>query len=149
MMKPNWWIGYDGFGTRMVSPGLVMAAARLARPSLLPKRRHHLRLRVEPHVEAAGVIAGERAAQPGNALAGAVAVGARILHRLNQLGHDMRRGGAVGVAHAEVDDVLTRRPRPRLGVVDGGEHVGRQAADAVELGWRTSIYLDGLLEWSI
>ncbi len=36
MMKPNWWIGYDGLGTRMVSPGLVTAAARLASPSLEP-----------------------------------------------------------------------------------------------------------------
>ena len=41
---------------------------------------------------------------------------------------------AVGVAHAQVDDVLAGRARRRLQPVDLGEDVGRQAADAVELG---------------
>ncbi len=114
---------------------------QVGQPLLAAQRRHHLRLRVQPHVEPAGVVAGQRAAQAGDALAGAVAVGARVLHRLHQLGHDMRRGGAVRVAHPEVDDVLAGRPGPRLGVVHRGEHVGRQAADAVELGrtWRPRV----------
>ena len=63
-------------------------------------------------------------------------MGARVLHRLDQLGDDVRRRRAVGIAHAEVDDVLAGAARLRLGRVDLGEHVGRQAADAVELtGW--------------
>ena len=61
-----------------------------------------------------------------------IAVGARVLHRLDQLGDDMRRRRAVGVAHAEVDDVLCRCPCLGLGRVHLGEDVGRQAADAVE-----------------
>ena len=41
-------------------------------------------------------------------------------------------GGAVGIAHAEVDDVLAARARRGLHRVDFGEDVGRQALDAVE-----------------
>ena len=60
-------------------------------------------------------------------------MGARVLHRLDQLGDDVRRRGAVGITHAEVDDVLAGDPGLRLRRVDLGEHVGGQAADAVEL----------------
>src|SRR5690242_9357816 len=45
----------------------------------------------------------------------------------------MRRCWTVRVAHAEVDDVLTSAACLRLRRVDLGEHVRRQAADAVEL----------------
>ncbi len=66
-------------------------------------------------------------------------MGARVLHRFHQLGDDVRRRRAVRVAHAEVDDVLPRAPRARLGRVHLGEHVGGQAADAVEfVGHRSS-----------
>ena len=51
---------------------------------------------------------------------------------LGQLGDDMRRRRAVGIAHAEIDDVLAARAGRRLHRVDLGEDVGRQAADAVE-----------------
>src|ERR1700733_4900647 len=57
---------------------------------------------------------------------------ARILHGLDHLGDDMRRCRAVGVAHAEVDDVLAGASCLRLGGVHLGKDVGRQAADAVE-----------------
>ena len=39
---------------------------------------------------------------------------------------------AVGIAHAEVDDVLAARARRGLHRVHFGEDVGRQALDAVE-----------------
>ena len=60
-------------------------------------------------------------------------MGARVLHRLHQLGDDVRRRRTVGIAHAEVDDVLAGASGARLGRVHLGEDVGRQAADAVEL----------------
>ena len=41
--------------------------------------------------------------------------------------------GRSGIAHAEVDDVGAGVARGRLGAVDLLEHVGRQAADAVEV----------------
>ena len=90
----------------MVSPGLVMAAARLASPSFEPSVAITSVSGSRLDVEAAAVIAGERPAQAGNALADGIAVGARVLHRLDQLGDDVRRRRAVRVAHAEVDDVL-------------------------------------------
>ncbi len=59
-------------------------------------------------------------------------MGARVLHRLDQFGDDVRRRRAVRIAHAEVDDVLAGASRLRLGGVHLGKDVGRQAADAVE-----------------
>ena len=40
--------------------------------------------------------------------------------------------GHVGVAHAEIDDVGAARAGRRLQAVDLGEHIGRQALDAME-----------------
>ena len=57
-----------------------------------------------------------------------------VAHRLDQLLDDVRRRRAVGVAHAQVDDVLAGRARRGLQPVHLGEHVGREAPDAVELG---------------
>ena len=53
---------------------------------------------------------------------------------LRQLGDDMRRGRAVGIAHAEVDDIAPLRPHRRAHPVHFGEDVGRQPLDAVEVG---------------
>ena len=99
---------------------------------LAAQGRDDLRLRIQLHVEPALVVGGQRAAQPGDALADAVAVAARVLHRLDHLGDDVRRGRLIRIAHAQIDDVVAGGPRLRLGVVHLGEHVGRQAADAVE-----------------
>ena len=60
-------------------------------------------------------------------------MGAGVLHRLLQLLDDGGRGRQVGVAHAEVDDIDTGSAQPRLDRVDVVEHIGRQAADAVEI----------------
>ena len=116
----------------MVSPGRGDGLGQVGQPLLRPQRRDDLGLRVQLHPEAAVVIAGQRLAQAGDALAHGIAMGARVLHRLDQLGDDMRRRRAVRVAHAEIDDVLCRCPCLGLGRVHLGEHVGRQAADAVE-----------------
>ena len=83
--------------------------SEVGEPLLRAERRDDLGFRVERDVETPLVIARQRPAQAGNALAGGVAMRARILHRLDQLGDDVRRRRAVRIAHAEVDDVL--RPR--------------------------------------
>src|SRR5688500_152637 len=57
----------------------------------------------------------------------------RILRGLHELGDDVLRRGHVGIAHAEIDDVLAARARFGLEVVDDGEHVGRQTLDPIEL----------------
>ncbi len=59
---------------------------------------------------------------------------ARIARDLGELVDDMGRRRAVGIAHAEIDNVLAARARGGLHRVHFGEDVGRQAADAVEIG---------------
>ncbi len=90
------------------------------------ERDDHLALRIELHAEAAAVIGGLRAAQPGDAARGGIAVGARLADGLHQLLEDMRRRRQVGIAHAEVDDVGAAGAGRRLQPVDLLEDVGRQ-----------------------
>jgi hypothetical protein len=52
---------------------------------------------------------GNRPAQARNALGRGVTVGVFTLGDLHQFFDDVRRRGAVGVAHAQVDDVSPRR----------------------------------------
>jgi len=59
-------------------------------------------------------------------------VGARVLHRFLQLGHDMLGRRHIRIAHAEIDDIDTFGARLCLQRIDMGKHVGRQAADAME-----------------
>ena len=74
----------------------------------------------------------DRAAQARNALRRRVAVGVGPLRRFGELGDDVRRRRAVGVAHAHVDDVFPApaRLRPQFG--SDGKDVGRKAIDARE-----------------
>src|SRR4029453_10839386 len=57
----------------------------------------------------------------------------RILRGLHQLVDDVPGRGAVGVAHAEVDDVLAPGPRLDLEVGDLGQDVRGQPLDPVEI----------------
>ena len=63
---------------------------------------------------------------------GHVALVARRLRLLDQAFDRGARAGAVGIAEAEVVDVVARRAQPRLQLVDGREHVGRQRGEALE-----------------
>ena len=96
------------------------------------ERRDDLGVGIELHAETARVIAGLGAAQPGNALGGRIAVGARLAERLLQLLDDMRRRRQVRIAHAEIDDIGAAVAGGRLGAVDLLEHIGRQTANAVK-----------------
>ena len=73
-------------------------------------------------------------AQALDAARGRIAVGARIARRLAQLVDDIVGRRHVGIAHAEIDDVLAARARLRLEAVHFLEDVGRQPLDAVEIG---------------
>ena len=92
------------------------------------ERGDDLAVRIELHAEAAAVIGGLGAPQPGDAARGGIAVGARPADRLDQLVEDMLRRRQVGIAHAEIDDVGAAGARRRLQAVHLLEHVGRQAA---------------------
>ena len=56
-----------------------------------------------------------------------------VAHRLDELLHDMIGGRHVGIAHAEIDDVLAARAGLRLELVDLLEDVRRQSLDSVEI----------------
>ena len=85
---------------------------------------------------AALVPVADRPAQPRDAARHRVAVGVVACRRLDELVDDVRRRGLVGVAHAEVDDVLAAMTCGRLELVDGAEDVRGQAVDAGEMSVR-------------
>ena len=97
---------------------------------LRPEGDDHLGLGIERDVEAALVVAGEGAAQARDAARGRVAVDLGVVQGLDQLLHHVRRRRPVGVAHAEVDDVLAAPPGGCLHRVHFREHVGRQSTQA-------------------
>ena len=51
---------------------------------------------------------------------------------LGELVGDMPRRGSVGIAHAQIDDVLAPRSCRGLHRIHFGKDVGRQALDAIE-----------------
>ena len=116
-MKPNSWIGIGrvrhqnhvarrGDGLRHVGEAFLGAEGC-----------DDLRLGVELHAEAALVIGGLRPPQALDAARGRITVGARIAHRLDQLVHDVLRRRHVGIAHAEIDDVVAARARLALSLL--------------------------------
>src|ERR1700679_3583832 len=64
--------------------------------------------------------------QARNAFGERVAMGGVARGGLDELGNDVRRGGAVGIAHAEVDDVFAAASRLGLHLASGVEDVRRQ-----------------------
>ncbi len=91
-------------------------------------------LRIDLHAKAARVIGAHRPPQTLYAARCAIAIGARVARRLDQFLHDMLWRRHVGIAHAEIDDVLTARACLGLQPIDLLEDVGRKPADAVEIG---------------
>jgi hypothetical protein len=55
-----------------------------------------------------------------------------ILDGLDELFHDVGRSGEVGVAHSQVDDIVSPPPGLHLQVIDDGKNVGRQPSDTVK-----------------
>ncbi len=102
-------------------------------PLLGADGRDRLRLRVELDREAAPVEVADRRPQLRDAAARRVAVVPLLAGRLLELrDRDLGRRD-VGVAEAEVDDVLARPPQVELELVRDREDVRRQRADAAEL----------------
>ncbi len=89
--------------------------------------------RVQVHIVAALVPVTDSLAQARDALGLGVAVGIAAARGFHQLVDDMVRRGLVGIAHAEIDDVLAGRPGLLLQFTDDIEHIGRQALDAPKL----------------
>ena len=104
----------------------------VGQPLLRSQRHDDFGFGVEFNAEAARVIGCLGLAQARNAARRRVAVGARVGRGLCKLGHDVRRGRQVGIAHAKVDDVLASGAGAGLHGVHFREHVGRQALQAVK-----------------
>jgi hypothetical protein len=110
-----------------------LTALRQVGETLLRAERHDdLALGVELDIEAPGVVGGIGAAQAGDAFGGRIAVRLGVLRRLDQLGDDMRRRGAVGITHAEIDHILPGGSPLGLQRVDFREDVRGEALDAIE-----------------
>jgi len=75
-------------------------------------------------------VAGDLAAQIEESLRVAVAVVARITHGGAELFDDGRGRGVVGIAHAQVNDILAGAAQAVLERVELAEDVGRQRLDA-------------------
>jgi len=59
-------------------------------------------------------------------------MGVGLARYLDQLVDDMGRRRQIGIAHAQVDNILSRRARGRPHRVHFGDDIGRQAFHAVE-----------------
>ena len=97
-------------------------------------RAHPTWLQVELDGVASSIPVADGPAQARDAAGDRVAVGVVAAGGLDQLFDDVFRRRLIGIAHAEVDDVLAARARLGLQIVDDVEDVGRQAFDALEVG---------------
>ncbi len=59
-------------------------------------------------------------------------MGARVLHSLAKLVHDILRGRQIGITHAQIDNVGTRRSRRCLQTVDLFKDIRWQTTDFME-----------------
>ena len=129
-------VDVDGVGRRRHQRGVPRPDQhphQMGQTLLGPDGGHHLGVGVELDPELAQVEVGDGLAELGDAPAGRVAVVAGVVGGLGQLLHRHVRGGEVGVAESQVDDVAPVLPAGVPQLVDGGEHVRRQAVDPAEL----------------
>ena len=84
-----------------------------------------LLVRVQIDLKALAIPVADGAAQAGDAAGDRVTMGVATLGGLQQLVDDMPGGGLIGVAHAEVDDVLAPGPGGGLQLIDDVEDIGR------------------------
>ena len=92
----------------------------------------HLGVGIQVHAETAGVVVGLGATQAGNAARRRIAVGVGLARHFAQLVDHVRRRRQIGIAHAQVDDVLAGRAGGGAHGVGLRDHIRRQAFHAVE-----------------
>jgi hypothetical protein len=100
---------------------------------LAPKGYDHLTVRIDLNPESALVIGSLRLAEARNALGCRIAVGGRLGRDFSQLLDNVPGRRSVRIAHAKIDDVLAACTCCCLHRIHFGEHIGREAADAVEI----------------
>ena len=97
------------------------------------QRDNHLGFGINIHAEPPLIIGALRAAQPGDALGCAISMRIGLGGHFGQLGDHVRRRRQIGIAHAQIDDVVTPGPRCGPHGVHFRDHIGRQTFDAVEI----------------
>ncbi len=101
-------------------------------PLFRADRHDRLAIGIEIDVVAAFVPTDDGQAQFVNAARHRITVVLRFARGFDELGDHVRRSGQIGIAHAEVDDVLTSVPSLHLHAVDDAENVGRQPLYALK-----------------
>ena len=120
--------------------GLHEHPHQMREPFLGADRGDRLRLGIELDAEPVPVEVADRLAQLRDPAARRVAVVVRLRGCLGQLLDHRRRRGEVGVAEAEVDDVVTRAPQLQLQLLGHREDVRRERRNASKL-HGSSLYL--------
>ena len=115
-----------GVGHQHHVPGLHRGQDQVGQPLLGPDGGDGLGLRVDVHVEPALVPVGNGYPQLGDAPGGRIAVVGGLARGFDELVHDVLRGGQVGVAHPQIDDILPPAPGHHFQGVDRGKDIGRQ-----------------------
>src|SRR5438067_1520176 len=87
--------------------------------------------RVERDVEALMIPGHRRLAKLLHALVRGIAMEAWLRRRLLHRRHDMRRRRQIGIADAEIDQILALRPQRRLLAVDIGKEIGGELANTL------------------
>ena len=95
------------------------------------------RFRIKIDVKARFVPVADGAAQARNAPRHRIAVRVVALNRFHKLGNDVRRRGAVGIAHAEIDDIVAATAGRHLELGGNVENVGGEPLNAGELLWQS------------
>ena len=102
------------------------------KPLLRPHGHDDFGFRVDIDAKAAAIIIGLGLAEARNPLGLGIAMGVRLARDFDQLGDDMIGRRQVGIAHAQVDNVLSRGAGCGSHRVHFGDDIGRQALHAVE-----------------
>ncbi len=88
---------------------------------------------IERHAVISGVSIGDGSPKLRDTLRKGVAMISRVAGCFEQLVDNGPRRGAIGIAHAQVDNVQIVVARARLHLIDDCENVGRELIDPVEL----------------
>ena len=87
---------------------------------------------VDIHSKAAFVPIGDGHPEFGDPPGGGIAVVSPLARGFDELVHDVLRGGEVGIAHPQIDDVFPAPPGLHFDGVDRGKDIRRQALHAGE-----------------
>ena len=118
--------GVGGVGHQHHVSGLHRGQNQVGQPFLGADGGDGLGLRVDIHVEAAFVPVGDGHPQLGDPPGGGIAVVGGLARGFDEFVHNVLRGGQVGVAHPQIDDILPPAPGHHLQGVDRGKDIGRQ-----------------------